>query len=106
VLIFLRDRRDCLVPVVMQRFVDFSAHPQTMQQDRQLACGGDDGPFLPALPAALGQLQTPAAQVAVGAKRSQNMLRALHQQGSQIGIAFLTDVHLRFALFRVSSSGL
>src|SRR5579864_7978032 len=90
----------------MQRFVHFSAHPQTMQQYRQLSRRGDDGSFLAALSTALGQLHPPAAQVAVDPERSQNVLRALHQQGSQIRVAFLADVHLRFALSRVSPSWL
>src|SRR5678815_4705234 len=77
-----------------------------MQQDGQLSCHGNNGPFLPALAAALGQLQTPAPQIAVGSKRPQDMVRSLYQQGSQIGIAFLADVHLRLALARVSSSRL
>jgi len=34
------------------------------------------------------------------------VVRALHQQRSQIGIAFLADVQLRLVLSRVPSSGL
>jgi hypothetical protein len=34
------------------------------------------------------------------------VLRPLHQQGSQIGIAFLADMHLRFALAGVPASRL
>jgi hypothetical protein len=90
----------------VQRFVRFSAHPQVMQQYRQLSCRGDDRPFLAALSAALGQLQSPAPQIAVHAKRSQNVLRSLHQQRAQIRIAFLADVHLRLTLSGVSSSRL
>jgi hypothetical protein len=39
-----------------------------MQQDRQLASGSNDGPFLSRLAAAFGQLQTPSSQIAVSAK--------------------------------------
>src|SRR6266404_3951591 len=77
-----------------------------MQQHRQLSGRGNDGSLLPALPTTLGQLQPPASQITVHTKRSQNVLRSLYQQGSQIGVAFLTDVHLRLALSGVSSSGL
>ncbi|MFZ1916862.1 MAG: hypothetical protein WAU58_04750 [Terriglobales bacterium] len=48
--------------------------------------------------------QTPAPQIAVRAKRSQNMVRPLHQQRSQVRIAFLADVHLRFTLAGVPAS--
>ena len=51
-----------------------------------------------AFSAALGQLQAPAPEITVDSKWPQNVLRPLHQQGSQIGIAFLTDVHLGLAL--------
>lgn len=69
----------------MQWFVRFFAHPQVMQQHGELSCGGDDRSLLSALSAAFGQLQTPASQITVGAERSQDMLRSLHQQRSQIG---------------------
>ena len=65
---------------VVQWFVRFSAHPQVMQQHRQLSCGGDDRSLLPALPAAFGQPQSPASQVAIDAEWSQDVLRSLHQQ--------------------------
>jgi hypothetical protein len=45
-------------------------------------------------------------EIAVRAKRYQNMMRSLHQQRAQIRIAFLADVHLRLALARVSPSWL
>jgi hypothetical protein len=60
--LFLCCYRQRTLLAVAQRFVHFSAYPQTMQQDRQLSCRGDDGSFLPVLPAPLGQLQTPAAR--------------------------------------------
>jgi hypothetical protein len=68
-----------------------------MQQHSQLSRRGNDGSLLSVASIPLGQLQAPAAQVAVDAERTQNVLRSLHQQRSQIRIALLTDVHLRFA---------
>jgi hypothetical protein len=50
-----------------------------MQQDGQLSRHCNNGSFLPALAAALGQLQTPAPQIAVGSKRPQDVVRSLHQ---------------------------
>jgi hypothetical protein len=78
-------------------------HPQVMQQHCELSCGGDHGSFLPALSAALRQFQAPAPQITVRTKRPQNVLRSLHQQGSQIRVALLADMHLRLAPPRVSS---
>jgi hypothetical protein len=52
------------------------------------------------------QFQSPAPEITVDPKWLQNVLRPLHQQGSQIGIDFLTDVHLGLALAGVSPSWL
>ena len=70
--------------VLRKRFVDFSTDPQPMQQHRQFASRRNDGPFLSLLAAALGQLQTPSSQIAVSSKRAEDVVRSLHQQGSQI----------------------
>jgi len=64
-----------------------------MQQYRQLSCRGNDGPLLAAFSAALGQLQAPAPEITIDPERPQNMLCPLHQQGSQIRVAFLADMH-------------
>src|SRR5712671_2827774 len=105
VLTLCRRRHRSLVAIA-QGFVDFSAHPQTMQQDRQLSRRSNHGSLLSVLPAALGQFQPPPSQIAVRSKRTQNVVRPLHQQRSQIPIAFFADVHLRFTLSRVPSSRL
>ena len=52
------------------------------------------------------QFQSPAPEITVDPKWLQNVLRPLRQQGSQIGIAFNTDVHLGLALAGVSPSWL
>src|SRR5271169_6234479 len=51
-------------------------------------------------------VSSPAPEVTVQTERTQNVLRSLHQQRPQIGIAFFADVHLWLALPRVSSSRL
>ncbi len=102
----LRGGRNLHSATVVQRFVHFSAHPQVMQQHRQLSRRRNDRSFLPVPSTALGQFQSPAPQIAVDPKRTQNMLGALHQERPQIGIAFFADVQLRLALTRVSSSRL
>jgi len=48
---------------VTQRFVDFSAHPQTMQQDRQLTRRSNDRSFLPVLSTTLGHLRRRSRQL-------------------------------------------
>jgi len=58
--------------------------------------------FFPLFPPRSASFRPPTPQVAVHTERSQNVLCPLHQQRSQIGIAFLADVHLRLALSRVS----
>jgi hypothetical protein len=73
---------------VVQWLIHFSAHPQAMEQHRQLSRGRHDGSLLAVPPAALGQFHAPAPQVAVHPERSQDVLRSLHQQRAQIRIAF------------------
>ncbi len=97
-------RHRCRVAVA-QRFVHLSTHPQPMQQDRQLACRGNHGSLLPILPAPLGQFQAPPSQIAVRSKRAQNVVRTLHQQRSQIGIAFLAILSPWACSFTSRSSG-
>jgi hypothetical protein len=91
---------------LMQLAVIAALAPHPVQMHRQLPRHRNDRSFLPASPAALGQLQPPAPQITVDAKWSQDMLRSLHQERPQIRIAFLADVHLRLALPRVPSSWL
>src|SRR5215469_10213012 len=77
-----------------------------MQQHRQFSRRGNDGPFLGVSSTPLRQFQSPASEVAVDTEWPQDMLRSLHQQGSQVWIALFADVHLRLALSRVSASRL
>ena len=53
-ILFLRGWRNCRSAAVVQWLVHFSAHPQVMQQHRQLSRRGHDGSLLPASPATLG----------------------------------------------------
>ncbi len=83
---------------VVQRFIHVSAHPQVMQQHRQLSRSRNDRSFLSVPPTSLRQLQSPAPEITVDPEWSQNMLSSLHQQRTQIRIAFFADVQLRLAL--------
>ncbi len=95
-------RRHRDLSAVAQRLISFSAYPQAMQQHCQLSRRRNHRSFLPILSPTLSQFQPPALQIAVHSKRTQNMMRSLHQQRPQIRIPFLADVHLRLALPRVS----
>ena len=75
---------------VVERLVPLSTYPQPMQRHRQFASGGDDGSLLSTLAATLSQPQSPSSQIAVSPKLPEDVLRPLHQQRSQIGIALFT----------------
>src|SRR6266478_3970779 len=59
-------------PAVAQRFVHFSAHPQAVQQHRQLPRHRHDRSLLGILAAALGQLQSPTLKIRIRAPPVQN----------------------------------
>jgi hypothetical protein len=73
-----------------------------MQQHRQLSGCRNDGSLLPIGSTSLRQLQAPTPQVAIDPEWSQDVVRSLHQQRSQIRVAFLANMHLRLALSGVS----
>jgi hypothetical protein len=66
--------------VVPQRFVDFSTDPQLVKQHGQLPRYRNDRSFLGILPSALGELQSPAPQVTVLSKGSENVVCPLYKQ--------------------------
>ena len=102
----LRGCCNCNSVVVVQRLIHFSAHPQVMQQHRQLSCRGHDGPLLAVASSSFRQLESPAPEIAVDAEWPQDVLRSLHQQRAQVRVAFLADVQLWLALSRVPPSWL
>ena len=65
---------------IVQRFVDLSTHPQPMQQYRQLARHRNHRSFLGVLPSSRGELLSPAPQITIFPKGSQNVVRPLYQQ--------------------------
>jgi hypothetical protein len=75
----LSDCEHCSLTIA-QRFVDLSAQPQPMQQYRQLSCYSYHRSFLDVFPSSLGELKAPAPQITVFPKRSQDVMRPLHQQ--------------------------
>lgn len=79
---------------VTQRLVHVAGHPQGMQEDGQLAGHGDHGPFLRVLPSPCSQAQAPSPQITVRSERPQNVVRAIHQEAAQQGVAALGDAEL------------
>jgi hypothetical protein len=89
---------------VPERIISFAAHPQLVQQHRQLARDRYDGSLLGPLSASFRHLQTPAAQITVDPKGTENVVRSLHQQAPHVAVAFFADVQLRLTLAGVSTS--
>jgi hypothetical protein len=85
-------RRAFPLAMIAKRFVDFSAHPQLVQQHCQLSGHRHHSTFLGILPSSRRQLQPPPPQIAIFPKWSQDVLRALYQQHSQVAVSFLAYV--------------
>ena len=102
-------RLQCRLPLrglagrgVAQRFVERPPLPQREQQHRQPSCDSHDRALL-RVPCSCSRVPlTPAAQVAVGPERPEDVVRSLHQQPAQICVAALADAELRRALARVA----
>ena len=73
----------------MEGVVDLAVFPQVVQEDGELSSDCDDGALLGVLPAPLGELEPPTAQVAVGTEGSQEVLGALHEQPAQVAVTGL-----------------
>src|ERR1700733_1054844 len=83
---------------IAQWFVHLSAYPQPVQQYCQLSSHGHHGSLLGIFSSSLRKLPSPSPQIAVFSKRSQNVVRSLHQHRAQIPVSFFADPLLRFAL--------
>ncbi len=90
---------------VPQGLVDFPAHPQMMQQHRQISCHRHYRPLLRVLASPSSDLQPPALQVRIRGTPVQHAMRSLYQQRPQVPIAFLGDPQLRLALTRFAALG-
>src|SRR4029077_17965104 len=75
-----------------------------MEQYCQLWSHGNYRSFLGIFSSSLCKLQSPSPQITVFSKRSQNVMRALHQHRSQIPVSCFADTFLPFALSGVSSA--
>jgi hypothetical protein len=89
--------------MLIERDVWFLCRPEMVKQDGQLACNGHDGLVLRLLASARCHVQTPLSQRRVSTMGSQDMVRALDQQTSKIGVARLRDAELRIAFARLAA---
>ena len=69
-----------------------------MKQNRQATRYRHKRALLRILSSTLHQFQTPAPEITVFAKWTENIVRSLHHQRSQICVTFFADVQLRLAL--------
>src|SRR6202047_5384108 len=83
---------------IAQWFVHLSAHPQPVEQYRQLSSHSNYCSFLGIFSSSLCKLQSPSPQITVFSKRSKNVVRTLHHHRSQIPVSFFADFLLWFAL--------
>ena len=93
----------CFVAIA-QWFVHLSAHPQPMEQYRQLPCYRNYRSFLGIFSSTLRKFPSPSPHITVFSKRPQNVMRSLHQHRSQIPVSFFADLLLWFALSGVPAS--
>ncbi len=94
------------LPRVAERFVLFTADPEMMEQNCQLASHRDDRAFLSAFASAFGQFQSPTPEIGVFSERPQDVLCPLYQHHGQIGVPLPSDMPLRLALPGVPSARL
>src|ERR1700726_4731104 len=83
---------------IAQWFVHLSAHPQPMQQYRQLSSHGHYSSLLGIFSSSLRKLPSPSPQITVFSERAQNVVRSLHHHRAQIPVSFFADALLWFAL--------
>jgi hypothetical protein len=73
-----------------------------MEKNRELSSYSDHSPFATALPSDRGSLQSPSAKVSVSASESEDVLRTVYEQLSQVGVAGLRDPKLGRVVARFS----
>src|SRR5260370_41841945 len=69
---------------VPEWIISFAAHPQLVQQHRQLPRHRHKRSLLGVLAASFGHLQTPPAQITVRSERTENVVRSLHHPASHV----------------------
>ena len=82
---------DLLSSLFVERHVRFLSAPEVMKQHGKLAGYCNDGLTLGLLATSCGQMQPPLSKRRVSSVRSEDVVRALDQQASEICIAGVSD---------------
>ena len=88
----------------VERHVRLLSAPEVMEQHGQFASYCDDCLTLRLLTTSGGQVQTPLSQRRVSSMRPQDVVGALDQQTSEIGVAGLRDPELRVPISGLAAS--
>src|SRR6266849_4561217 len=81
--------------------VNFPGFPKMMKQNRQLSSDCRHCAFLSAPAATSCELQAPSPQVRIWAQRTENVMRPLNQQSSQVLISRSADAQARGSFSRL-----
>ncbi len=85
--------------------VNFPGFPKMMKQNRQLSSDCRHCAFLSAPAATSCELQAPSPQVRIWAQRTENVMRPLNQQSSQVFISRSADAQPRCSFARLFFTG-
>jgi hypothetical protein len=78
--------------------------PDAMEKNSELACHRDYRSVLGLLASSFSQMKPPSPEGRVLSLRSQDMVRALDQETSQINVACFSNAELRIAIARLAAS--
>src|ERR1700733_12900188 len=88
----------------VERHVRLLGAPEVMKQHGPLACYCNDGLALGLLTTSGGRVQTPPSQRRVSSVGSEDVVRALDQQTSKIGVAGVGDAKLGIVISGLTST--
>jgi hypothetical protein len=87
----------------IKRHVRFLGNPEPMEQYGKLASNGNDSLASGLLTASASKVKSPLSKRRILTVRSENMVRTLDQQTSEIGVTRMGDAELRIMLARLAS---
>lgn len=88
----------------VERHVRLLGAPEVVEQHSQLAGYGNNGFTLGLLATSCGQVQAPLSKRRVSPVRSKDVVGALDQQTSEIGVAGVSDAELRIVISGLTST--
>ena len=88
----------------VERYVRLLRGPEVVEQNGQLASYRDNSLALGLLAASSSQMETPLSQRRVSSVRSQDVVGALDQQTSKVGVAGMGDAELRIMVSGLTST--